>query len=610
MTSLLVSKRFHQALFLFALLGTFLGFFAREVWVAVGFIGLAISIKWLIDDFKVNTMGSDVLAVFSLLGTLITFEFFAMAIISLMLATGRLLESWAEGQAERELSALLERIPRRARKLGADGTLKEIDVDEIVSGDQLVVRTGEILPVDGQLLSDAVTDESALTGEPLPQQRGVGALLSSGIVNAGSPFTIEAMSTAATSTYAGIIAMVREAQKKSAPSIRLANKWAIRFVPFALAVAGCAWAFSGEFDRAVAVLVAATPCPLILAVPIAVVSGLSRAAKHGAIIKSGAVLESLAKARVVLLDKTGTLTYGGPEINSIDSAPGFTPHDVLRLAASIDQYSSHVVAQSLVSGAHERAIQLLPVTDLHERLGHSMSGDVAGVHVTVGQLTGEVPAWRKSKDELQVGVYRNRELIGIIGLADPIRGESKKLMEDLIGAGVSEIAMLTGDRKGTAENVAAEIGIKKVFAELTPQHKLEITSEYIDKKLGVVVLVGDGINDAPALALADVGVAMGARGASAASEAADVVIVEDSIDRLAFAISISKNSIRKATEAVSIGMVLSVLAMFAGALGFANASQGALIQEGIDVVAILWALTALRPLKVKKPVSKRVNTVA
>ncbi|NDA80782.1 MAG: cadmium-translocating P-type ATPase [Actinobacteria bacterium] len=597
MTSILGSKRFHQALFLFALLGTLLGFFVREVWVLVGFIGLAISIKWLIDDFKMHTMGSDVLAVLSLLGTLITSEFFAMAIISLMLATGRLLESWAEGQAERELSSLLERIPRRTRKVLADGSLMEIDVDEIVVGDQIVVRTGEILAVDGQLLTDAVTDESALTGEPLPQHRGVGALLASGIVNAGSPFTIEAVNTAAQSTYAGIIALVREAQKKSAPSIRLANKWAIRFVPFALAVAGGAWVVTGEFDRAVAVLVAATPCPLILAVPIAVVSGLSQTAKHGAIIKSGAVLETLAKSRVVLLDKTGTLTYGGPEINSIDSAPGFTPHEVLQLAASIDQYSSHVVAQSIVSGSRERRIELLPVTDLHEKLGHSMSGDVDGIHVTVGQLSSEVPDWRKSLDELQVGVYRNQDLIGIIGLADPIRRESRKLLEDLAKMGVIEIAMLTGDKKATAEKVAEEIGIKKVYSELSPQRKLEITAEYMERELGAVVLVGDGINDAPALALADIGVAMGARGASAASEAADVVIVEDSIDRLAYAIAISKNAIRRATEAVSIGMGLSVVAMLAGALGYANASQGALIQEGIDVIAICWALTALRPVK-------------
>lgn len=597
MTSILGSKRFHQALFLFALLGTLLGFFVREVWVVVGFIGLAISIKWLIDDLKMHTMGSDVLAVLSLMGTLITSEFFAMAIISLMLATGRLLESWAEGQAERELSSLLERIPRRTRKVLADGSLREIDVDEIAVGDQIVVRTGEILAVDGQLLTDAVTDESALTGEPLPQHRGVGALLASGIVNAGSPFTIEAVNPAAQSTYAGIIALVREAQKKSAPSIRLANKWAIRFVPFALAVAGGAWLVTGEFDRAVAVLVAATPCPLILAVPIAVVSGLSQTAKHGAIIKSGAVLETLAKSRVVLLDKTGTLTYGGPEINSIDSAPGFTPHEVLQLAASIDQYSSHVVAQSIVNGSRERRIELLPVTDLHEKLGHSMSGDVDGIHVTVGQLSSEVPDWRQSRDELQVGVYRNQDLIGIIGLADPIRRESSKLLEDLVKMGVIEIAMLTGDKKATAEKVAEEIGIKKVYSELSPQRKLEITAEYMDKELGAVVLVGDGINDAPALALADIGVAMGARGASAASEAADIVIVEDSIDRLAYAIAISKNAMRRATEAVSIGMGLSVVAMFAGALGYANASQGALIQEGIDVIAICWALTALRPLK-------------
>ena len=566
----------------------------EEFWLLSGFIGLLISIKWLVDDFKINTMGSDVLAILSLLGTLFTSEFFAMAIISLMLATGRLLESWAEGQAERELSSLINRIPRTARRIAPDGSIEEIDVPKIQVGDQILLRSGEILPVDGVLLSEAITDESALTGEPLPQERGVGALLASGIVNAGSPFTIEATNTAATSTYAGIIALVREAQRKSAPSIRLANKWAIRFVPFALLIAGSAWLITGEVSRAVAVLVAATPCPLILAVPIAVVSGLSLAAKSGAIIKNGAVLEALAKSRVVLLDKTGTLTYGGPEINSIDCAPSYSAQDVLQLAASVDQYSSHVVAHSLVNGAYARKIQLLTAKNLHETLGHSISGEVNGTRITVGQLTSVLPEWRKSRDELQVAVYSDQQLIGIIGLADPVRVESKQLLADLSSAGISEIAMLTGDKQITAEKVAQEIGISKVFSDLTPEQKLAITAQYKESKMGVVVLVGDGINDAPALALADVGVAMGARGASAASEAADVVIVEDSIDRLAIAISIAKLTMKKASQAVAIGMGLSIVAMIAGAFGVTNASEGALIQEGIDVIAILWALTVLR----------------
>jgi heavy metal translocating P-type ATPase len=388
--------------------------------------------------------------------------------------------------------------------------------------------------------------------------------------------------------------MVREAQKKSAPSIRLANKWAIRFVPFALLIAGSAWLFTGEVSRAVAVLVAATPCPLILAVPIAVVSGLSLAAKSGAVIKNGAVLEALAKTRVVLLDKTGTLTYGGPEINSIDCAPSYIAQDVLQLAASVDQYSSHVVAQSLVNGAHARKIQLSTAKNLHETLGHSISGEVNGTRITVGQLSSALPEWRKSRDELQVAVYSDQQLIGIIGLADPVRVESKQLLADLSSAGISEIAMLTGDKQITAEKVAQEIGISKVFSDLTPEQKLAITAQYKESKMGVVVLVGDGINDAPALALADVGVAMGARGASAASEAADVVIVEDSIDRLAIAISIAKLTMKKASQAVAIGMGLSIVAMIAGAFGVTNASEGALIQEGIDVISILWALTVLR----------------
>ena len=594
MSKFFSSKAFYQVLFFISVFGTVFGFYEEEFWLLSGFIGLLISIKWLVDDFKINTMGSDVLAILSLLGTLVTSEFFAMAIISLMLATGRLLESWAEGQAERELSSLINRIPRTARRVRADGSIEEIDVPEIQVGNQILLRSGEILPVDGVLLSEAITDESALTGEPLPQQRGVGALLASGIVNAGSPFTLEATNTAATSTYAGIIALVREAQRKSAPSIRLANKWAIRFVPFALLIAGSAWLITGEVSRAVAVLVAATPCPLILAVPIAVVSGLSLAAKSGAVIKNGAVLEALAKTRVVLLDKTGTLTYGGPEINSIDCAPSYIAQDVLQLAASVDQYSSHVVAQSLVNGAHARKIQLSTAKNLHETLGHSISGEVNGTRITVGQLTSALPEWRKSRDELQVAVYSDQQLIGIIGLADPVRVESKQLLADLSSAGISEIAMLTGDKQITAEKVAQEIGISKVFSDLTPELKLAITAQYKESKMGVVVLVGDGINDAPALALADVGVAMGARGASAASEAADVVIVEDSIDRLAIAISIAKLTMKKASQAVAIGMGLSIVAMIAGAFGVTNASEGALIQEGIDVIAILWALTVLR----------------
>ncbi len=454
MSKFFSSKAFYQVLFLISVLGTVIGFYKEEFWLLSGFIGLLISIKWLVDDFKINTMGSDVLAILSLLGTLVTSEFFAMATIPLMLATGRLLESWAEGQAERELSSLINRIPRTARRVRADGSIEEIDVPEIQVGNQILLRSGEILPVDGVLLSEAITDESALTGEPLPQQRGVGALLASGIVNAGSPFTLEATNTAATSTYAGIIALVREAQRKSAPSIRLANKWAIRFVPFALLIAGSAWLFTGEVSRAVAVLVAATPCPLILAVPIAVVSGLSLAAKSGAVIKNGAVLEALAKSRVVLLDKTGTLTYGGPEINSIDCAPSYTAQDVLQLAASVDQYSSHVVAQSLVNGAHARKIQLSTAKNLHETLGHSISGEVNGTRITVGQLTSALPEWRKSRDELQVAVYSDQQLIGIIGLADPVRVESKQLLADLSSAGISEIAMLTGDKQITEEKVA------------------------------------------------------------------------------------------------------------------------------------------------------------
>jgi len=588
------ARTFNGGLLLITSLGLLIGFINESVWeITIGF-GLLPALFWVLNDLRKKTLSSDVLAVLSLLGTLLTDEFFAGAVITLMLATGRVLEGWAEGQAERQLKALLARIPQQTRRFSSDGVLEDIEVDAIQIGDRLLVRAGEVTPADGNLLSAATLDESALTGEPLPVSRRSGELILSGVVNAGDAFEYLATNTAELSTYAGIIKLVQSAQTRTSPGVRIAAKWALAFIPIAVLMAAIAWALTGESSRAVAVLVAATPCPLILAVPIAVVSGLSKAAKHGAVIKGGAILEALGRAEVVLLDKTGTITHGGPVIGDIVVASNSRIDDVLTLAASVDQYSQNIVAKALVIAAKEKGFTLLPVSNVKEVPGHHITGFVDGHEITVGQLTQEAPAWLDLLHPLVVAVTKDRHLIGAIGLSDPLRPESKGVIAQLRQAGVKQIVLITGDRDSTAQEVAASVGITQVYSHVSAQGKLDITEEFMRNANGSVIVVGDGINDAPALALAHVGVAMGARGATAASEAADVVIVEDSIEHLSQAIEIAQTSRSKALQAAGLGMSLSFLVMVAGALGLATASEGALAQELIDVVAILWALTALK----------------
>lgn len=587
-------RNFNRNLLAASTITLILGFFIEQSWILAGLIGLVPAVTWLINDLRHKTMGSDVLAVLALLGALFTDELFAAAVISVMLATGRVLESWAEGQAERQLKALLSRMPRNVHRVKSDGAIEEIDIELIKIGDQLLIRSGEITPTDGNLLGGATLDESALTGEPLPVQRLAGDELSSGVLNAGAPFEYVATTTSENSTYAGIIKLVKAAQAKSAPGVRLANTWALRFVPAALLIAGGAWAISGDIGRAVAVLVAATPCPLILAVPIAIVAGLSQAAKNGAIIKGGGILELLAKTETVLLDKTGTLTHGGPAISEINTQPGLSDDELLQLAASVDQYSPHIVAKALVHEARKRNLNLSNCTDIEEVAGHEIAGTIGNARIVVGQMRYEKPTWLHFSQPLMVAVARDGVLIGVIGLDDPIRKESAQMVADLRAAGVRHIALVTGDRDETAREVAGSVGITEIYSKVTAAGKLEIAEAAKKTSQGSVIVVGDGINDAPALAAAHVGVAMGARGASAASEAADVVIVEDSIDRLTRAIRIAKSSRRKALQAAGIGMGLSFIVMGTGAIGFTNASQGAVAQEVIDVIAILWALTALK----------------
>lgn len=563
-------------------------------WAIGGFIGLVPSIKWVVDELKDKQMGSDVLAIFSIVGALAIKEFFAAAVISFMLASGRALESWAEGRAESALKSLIDRMPKLANRITSGGQLEVIKVESVSAGDRLVVKSGEIVPVDGVAQESCYLDQSALTGEPLPVLLNKLDSVISGTLNAGNNFEMIASGNVSQSTYSGIVTMVRNSRAQSSPNIRLANKWALRFVPLTILVAGAAWLLSGEVHRAVAVLVVATPCPLILAVPIALVAGMSRATKSGAVIKGGSILEKLSRAEIVLLDKTGTVTHGGPVITEIAALSGFTTECVLQIAATLDQYSPHVVAKSLVQEARRREITLLTATEVVEAHGKEVTGLVAGKKVRVGAAPDEIPNWAALKQPLLVALHVDDQLIAMFGLEDPIRSESRKTVEELHQLGIKEIVMVTGDKEDTANAVASELGINRVIANSKPETKLNVVHEYRNKVSGTVIVVGDGINDAPALAASDVGIAMGARGASAASEAADVVIIEDSIDRVTSAISLAKISHRKALQASIGGMGLALIAMLAAAFNHLTPSEGAITQEAIDLLAIMWALTTLR----------------
>ena len=580
-----------------------LGTWGNLVWTIVAACGIALSIYTIVGNILRGRLGVDVIALLALVGAVAVGEYLAGAVIAVMLTSGRALEGWAAGQARRELQALLERAPKSAHRY-QDGGLALVAVEHVVPGDLLLVSSGEVVPVDGSLVSSsAVIDESALTGESLPVERSAGGLIRSGAVNAGSPFDLRTTTTAAYSTYAGIVRLVTEAENSQAPVVRLADRYALGFLAVTLLVAGIAWSVGGA-SRAVAVLIVATPCPLILAAPVAMVSGLSRAAKRGVIVKGGAVLERMATCTTLLIDKTGTMTVGHPALTEIVCADQSTSAGrVLQLAACLDQVSPHVLASAVVQSALEQKLELWLPEGVEEVPGHGIRGTVSGHRVTVGKSswTGmtNTPAWARSARRraaldgaLTVFVGVDGLPAGVLVFDDPLRPDAARTLRWLRRIGITRIVMVTGDRTEVAETVGAVIGVDEVLAERSPGEKLDIVR--LEPHGARTMMVGDGINDAPALALADVGVALGARGATAASEAADVVLAVDRLDRLGEAVAIARRTRRIALESMVAGMGLSLAAMGVAAAGYLPAVWGAMLQEVIDVVVILNALRALR----------------
>jgi heavy metal translocating P-type ATPase len=547
--------------------------------------------------------GLDLIALLSMGGALALGEYLTGAVIGLMLASGQGLEDLAEARARREMSALLARAPRTANRYEGAG-IAQIPLDLIRPRDRLLVRAGEAVPTDGIMSGGtAVLDESALTGEPLPVRRSSGEGVRSGAVNAAMAFDMIATTAAANSTFAGIVRLVEAAHASKAPSARLADRYALLFVPVSLAVAAAAWIATGDPVRALAVMVVATPCPLILAVPVAIVAGMSRCAKRGVLIKGAGVLEKLAQAKILFFDKTGTLTGGRARLAAIETGPQYAAAELLRLAASLDQASQHVIAQAVVSAARERGLTLSPPSEVEEQPGAGMSGSVGDRRIVIGSpayvTRYAAPAeWsgrflQRMGYEGATGVFVaiDGQIAGALLLVDEIRLEAPRALRLLRKAGVERIVMLTGDRRDVAETIGGLLGVDEVLAEQQPQDKL--TAIEASRASGTTIMVGDGVNDAPALAAADVGIAMGERGAAASSEAAGVVLLVDRLDRLAEALRISRRSRAIAIESVVAGMSLSLVAMGFAAFGFLPPLAGAVLQEAIDVAVILNALRAL-----------------
>ncbi len=576
------------------------------LWTATIVATLAWTASAVLPALARGDVGVDVIALLAMTGALVGDELLAGAVVAVMLLGGNALEAYAAGRAQRELTALLRRAPHVTHRRVGDAW-DEVPVEAVAVGDELLVRTGEVIPVDGLLSSDrASIDASSVTGESLPVTLRRGEHLRSGTVNAGAPLELRATRAAADSSYAALVALVEQAQRERPPFTRLADRYALVFLPITLVTSGLAWALSGEAVRALAVLVVATPCPLILAAPIALVAGLSRAARAGIVLKGGTALERLGSTSTVLLDKTGTLTIGRPRIERIAVLDGYHERELLALAAAVEQLSAHALAEGIVDDALRRGITLPHPTVPHEDPGDGIEARVGDHRVAVGNR-----AWLRERGfaaahggdvednatpgRARVHVGVDGRIVGAFVMADPLRADATELVAALHDAGVRRVAMVTGDRREVADAVAAEARLDRVYAEQSPEDKLAVVRALRERSdLRPVVMVGDGVNDAPALALADVGIALAGESRTVSSEAADAVITVDRVDRVADAVRVGRRTMAIARQSVVVGIGLSSAAMLVAAFGYLPPVAGALFQELIDVGVILNALRALR----------------
>lgn len=548
-------------------------------------------------DVRSGSYGIDILAITAIITAVLLGEEWAAIVVAVMLTGGESLEDFAEHRARRELDALLERAPQMAHVVRARKTL-DVKASEVKAGDRIIIKPGEVVPVDATILEGMASfDESSLTGESLPQPRQTNDQILSGAINLDGAITAKALHSAADSQYEQIVRLVRSAAASQAPFVRLADRYSIPFTVAAYAIAGTVWVISGQAIRFLEVIIVATPCPLLLAAPIALISGMSRASKFGIIVKTGSALERLAEAKTIAFDKTGTLTLGTPQVDSITTYGSYKKNDVLALAASLEQSSNHVLARTVVEEAAKKMVKLTKAKHISEISGQGLKARLKNQDILVGRLSlmeanaVELPPAFKPSAFKQTAAFiaANGKLAGVITFKDEVRPDSKITLEQLRKLGIKRTLMVTGDNVETATGIASQLGINDVYAEALPGEKLHAI-ERIEHR--PVVFVGDGVNDAPVLAASDVGIALGARGSTAASESADMVIMQDDISKVVTALAVAKRTFRIAKQSILIGIVISLGLMIVFASGKFPPLLGAILQEVVDVVVIFNALRA------------------
>lgn len=646
-------------------------------WLVIALVLIIVidTVRGMIDDLRHGQVGVDVLAVVAILSTVAVAEYWASWAVTLMITSGEAIEEYAQAKAERSLTALMEAAPQTAHVVNLPGVgrgfaadkgdssdgfrrvglasaaaaahrFDTVPVEQVQLGDVLMVLPGETVPVDGELLSGTATlDLSNINGEPVPREVFAGARVMSGAVNGSTALTMRATQVAADSQYQRILELVASAQESRPAVVKTADRLAVPFTVLSLVIAGVAWAVSGVPTRFAQVLVLATPCPLLIAAPVAYIAGTGRLAAAGVLIKAQDVLENLGRVTQVFFDKTGTLTVKQPQVVRVEMLPGaatrLNEDHVLMMAGAVESYSVHILSKGIAKAGAEALARLRQrfedgqrlcpepeaswpghgreypvVKNINEDAGKGVSGEVNGHAVRVGRLSfaaagedgflavGEAAPSRSEDDlrtrfgllqpdEMASYVSVDGQLIARIVLRDVPRANAKAVLAKLHELGVTELAMLTGDKRASANIIASEVGIDEVHAELFPEDKVAAVRAATGAGKTVTMMVGDGVNDAPVLAVADIGVAMTDGTSTAASESAQVVIMNDNIAAVPRAIAIARRTKRVMLQAVLAGLVLATIGMIAAAFNLIPVVVGAFLQEAIDVVSILWALTAL-----------------
>ena len=584
------------------LLAPFVGLAAFQGWIwglAAGAV-LAVLLYEIVTSLLAGEVGLDIVAGLSISAALAFGETLAAGVVALMYAGGQLLEDYAANRARADMKALLARVPKTALRY-VDGHLEEVAIDAINPGDRLLIRQGDLVPVDGRVSNGrALLDMAALTGESVPVKSGEGQDVQSGARSLDTAFDMVATRPASESTYAGIVRLVQAAQAAKAPMVRLADRYALVFLAVTVGLAGATWYFTGSHIRMLAVLVSATPCPLILAVPVAIIAGMGKAARRGVLMKGGPVLETMARAVNLVIDKTGTLTRGRADLAGIIPAAHWEADEMLRIAASLEQASAHVTAASIVAAAQQRALTLSYPQDVHETAGEGLEGMVDGHRVIVGGHDfvarrlglSVLPRPEREPGATLAALAISGRLAGHLLLADAVRPETPLALERLRQAGIKRIVLASGDSQAVVDRIGEGLGLDLLRGGLKPEEKVSIV--VAERKSGITLMVGDGVNDAPALAVADVGISMGATGSAAATESADAVLLVDDLTRLAEGLAAARRARAIAVQSVLLGLGLSFAAMLAAAFGYITVVEGALLQEAIDVAVILNALRALK----------------